>query len=52
LTAAESAGVLGKVRVLGEGERLLVGGEVRTAAASGGKALRPKLRGPEVYSVG
>ena len=52
LTAAESAGVLGKVRVLGEGERLLVGGEVRTVAASGGKALRPKLRGPEVYSVG
>jgi len=52
LTAAERAGVLERVRVLGEGERLLVGGEVRTAVASKGKALRPKLSGPEVYSVG
>ncbi len=53
LTAAESAGVLGKVEVLAEGERLLVGGEVRTAVAGGrAGALRPAVGGPEVYSVG
>jgi L-ascorbate metabolism protein UlaG (beta-lactamase superfamily) len=52
LKAAERAGVLGKVRVLGEGERLLVGREVRTLMGSEGKALRPNLSGPEVYSVG
>ncbi len=52
LTAAESAGVLAKVEALGEGERLLVGGEVRAVVANKAEALRPKLRGPEVYSVG
>jgi len=50
LVAAERAGVLGKVEALGEGERLLVGGEVRTAASSG--AHGPRLSGAEVYSVG
>ena len=34
LGAAKRAGVLGKVRALGEGERLLVGGEVRAAVVS------------------
>jgi L-ascorbate metabolism protein UlaG (beta-lactamase superfamily) len=50
LVAAERAGVLGKVEALGEGERLLVGGEVRTAASSGARG--PRLSGAEVYSVG
>ena len=50
LTAAERASVLEKVDALAEGERLLVGGEVRTAVV--GEALRPKVSGPEVYSVG
>jgi hypothetical protein len=31
---------------------LLVGGEVRAVVANKAEALRPKLRGPEVYSVG
>jgi L-ascorbate metabolism protein UlaG (beta-lactamase superfamily) len=52
LKDARRLGALGKVRVLAEGERLLVGGEVRTPMASEGKALRPNLSGPEVYSVG
>jgi len=50
LVAAERAGVLAKVEALGEGERLLVGGEVRTAASSGARG--PRLSGAEVYSVG
>jgi L-ascorbate metabolism protein UlaG (beta-lactamase superfamily) len=50
LMAAERAGVVTKIRALAEGERLLVGGEVRTGVAS--EALRLKLSGPEVYSVG
>ncbi len=52
LKDARGLGALGKVRVLAEGERLLVGGEVRTPVTSEGKALRSKLSGPEVYSVG
>ena len=51
LTAAERGGVLKKVEVLAEGERLLVGGERRTAVVNMGEALRPNLRGPEVYPV-
>jgi len=50
LKAAESAGVLEKVKVLAEGERLLVGGEVRAAVER--EVLRARLNGPEVYSVG
>jgi len=50
LVAAERAGVLAKVEALGEGERLLVGGDVRTAASSGARG--PRLSGAEVYSVG
>ena len=50
LTAAERAGVLEKVDVLAEGERLLVGGEVRAAVVR--EALRPRRTGPEIYSVG
>ena len=37
LAAAEKAGVLGKVRALAEGERLLVGGEVRAAVVREGR---------------
>ena len=50
LTAAERVGVLGKVGVLAEGERLLVGGEVRAAAAS--ERVTAGRTGSEVYSVG
>jgi L-ascorbate metabolism protein UlaG (beta-lactamase superfamily) len=50
LAAADKAGVLGKVDALGEGERLLVGGEVRTAVVS--ESARARRTGPEVYSVG
>jgi L-ascorbate metabolism protein UlaG (beta-lactamase superfamily) len=50
--AAARAGVLGRVRALAEGERLLVGGEVRTLVESEAGALEPKVNGPEVYSVG
>ena len=49
LIAAERAGVLAKVEALVEGERFLVGGEVRTVAP---EVLRPEVRGPEIYSVG
>jgi L-ascorbate metabolism protein UlaG (beta-lactamase superfamily) len=50
LKAAERAGVLGKVRALAEGERLLVGDEVRTAVVREG--LRAEMNGLGVYSVG
>jgi len=50
LTAAKSAGVLDKVEVLTEGERLLVGGEVRTAVER--EPVRARRAGPEAYSVG
>ncbi|HSY34311.1 MAG TPA: MBL fold metallo-hydrolase [Acidobacteriaceae bacterium] len=50
LTAAEGAGVLEKVDVLGEGERLLVGGEVRTGVVR--EVVGVGLRGSGVYSVG
>ncbi len=50
LTAAESAGVLEQVRALEEGERLLVGEEVRAPVEREG--LRAALRGPEAYSAG
>ena len=49
LTAAEKAGVLGRVEALGEGERLLVGGEVRTGVTR--EAVRTGV-GAGVYSVG
>ena len=49
LIAAERAGVLAKVEALVEGERFLVGGEVRTVAP---EVLRPEVRGPEIYLVG
>lgn len=48
LVAAERAGVLEKVEALGEGERLLVGGEVRRAIVGEGVGLR----GAGVLSVG
>ncbi len=50
LTAAEGAGVLGKVEVLAEGERLLVVGEVR--AAEERVVVRAGLGGREVLSAG
>jgi len=50
LTVAKSAGVLDKVEVLTEGERLLVGGEVRTAVER--EPVRARRAGPEAYSVG
>jgi L-ascorbate metabolism protein UlaG (beta-lactamase superfamily) len=46
--AAARGGLLGKVRVLAEGERLLVGGEVRMEV----DALEPTVGGAEVYSAG
>ena len=46
--AAARAGVLGRVRALAEGERLLVGGDVRVEV----DALEPTVREPELYSVG
>jgi len=49
LTAAEKAGVLGRVEALGEGQRLLVGGEVRTGVTR--EAVRTGV-GAGVYSVG
>ena len=49
LTAAEKAGVLGRVEALGEGDRLLVGGEVRTGVTR--EAVRTGV-GAGVYSVG
>jgi hypothetical protein len=50
LTAAEKAGVLGKVDALGEGERLLVGGERRTGVVH--EAVGAEMRASRVYSVG
>jgi len=50
LKAAERAGVGAKVNALAEGERLLVGGEVRTAVVRGG--LQTEMNAPGVYSVG
>jgi hypothetical protein len=49
LTAAGRAGVLEKVEALVEGEQLLVGGEVRAAAAS--DRVTAGRAGSEVYSV-
>ena len=48
LVAAEKAGVLGKVEALGEGERLLVGGERRVGVERG--AVR--VQGAGIFSVG
>jgi L-ascorbate metabolism protein UlaG (beta-lactamase superfamily) len=50
LVAAEKAGVLGKVEALGEGERLLVGGERRLTVER--ETVNGGLQRPEVYSVG
>jgi L-ascorbate metabolism protein UlaG (beta-lactamase superfamily) len=52
LVAAERAGVLEKVEALGEGERFLVGGEVRAAVANEEGGRRSKLSAPEVYLAG
>ena len=49
LIAADRVGVLAKVEALSEGERFLVGGEVRAVEP---EVLRPEVRGPEAYSVG
>ena len=50
LTAAGKAEVLGKVEALAEGERLLVGGEVRAGIVREG--LKGTVSGAGVLSVG